>query len=94
MMESQDEKRICSIQTTHNSPLELNRRWGRVPISKPPKTENLGRELALSSEHNALFRILCGEFRGRYSLHKPRFEGKLAKNKKNGIGGSMPELSK
>ena len=54
-----------SEKTAHNSLFELNLRWGRVPISKPPKTENLGREVALRSDENATYWILCGERESR-----------------------------
>jgi len=73
-----------SEKTAHNSLFELNLRWGRVPISKQPKTENLGREVPLSSDESATYWILCGERDGRlFFPHPSNWGGLRGKRMKN-----------
>ena len=58
------------------------------------KTENFGRLCRQMARERREKSFSMENSGGRYSLHNLRFEGELAKNKKNDIERSMPELSK
>ena len=58
------------------------------------KTENFGRLCRQMARERREKRFFLENSGSRYSLHNPRFEGELAKNKKTDIERSMPELSK
>ena len=82
--------------TAHNSLFELIFRWGPVPISKPPKTENLGPQVALSSGQGVAFRILCGEKEGRLFSPQPSswWELRKKRNKKRYRDGDCMKAKK